>query len=127
MPRPTKCRRVCHFPQTLEFLPAQEGEEKIPVLLTIDEYETIRLIDVEGMNQEECAGHMNIARTTVQGIYLEARKKLAQVLVEGRVLYIEGGDYQLCDGQNSCCRKGRCHKHHAGHGHCGTADEPESK
>ena len=52
---------------------------------------------------------------------LTTEEKLAQVLVEGRVLYIEGGDYQLCDGQNSCCRKGRCHKRHAGH--LGTADE----
>ncbi|MBQ5652543.1 MAG: DUF134 domain-containing protein, partial [Peptococcaceae bacterium] len=49
------------------------------------------------------------------------RKKLAQALVEGRVLHIDGGDYQLCDGQNSCCRKGRCHKRYAGH--LGTADE----
>ncbi|MBR5318263.1 MAG: DUF134 domain-containing protein [Peptococcaceae bacterium] len=123
MPRPRKWRNVCCLPDNNRFGPLSgcAGSQEV-IQMTVDEYETIRLIDVEGMNQEECAGHMNIARTTVQGIYLEARKKLARALVEGRVLHIEGGDYQLCDGQNSCCRKGGCHKHHAGHGRCGTTD-----
>lgn len=80
------------------------------IQLTVDEYETIRLIDVEGMNQEACANHMNVARTTVQGIYNEARRKVALCLVEGRVLYIEGGDYHLCDGQSSCCRQSGCQR-----------------
>ena len=43
MPRPVKCRKVCHFPQILEFLPADDNEKKTPIVLTIDEYETIRL------------------------------------------------------------------------------------
>jgi predicted DNA-binding protein (UPF0251 family) len=122
VPRPRKWRNVCCLPDNNRFGPLSgcAGSQEV-IQMTVDEYETIRLIDLEGMNQEECAGHMNIARTTVQGIYLEARKKLAQALVEGRVLHIDGGDYQLCDGQNSCCRKGRCHKRHAGH--LGTADE----
>ena len=45
MPRPVKCRKVCHFPQILEFLPADDNEKKTPIVLTIDEYETIRLLD----------------------------------------------------------------------------------
>ena len=40
MPRPVKCRKVCHFPNVLEFLPADNTEKKIPVVLTVDEYET---------------------------------------------------------------------------------------
>ena len=90
MSRPRKCRRVCHFPQTLAFYP--EGEEGNfsgkDVILTLDEYETIRLIDHEGFSQEQCGSQMRIARTTVQQIYAVARKKLADVLVEGRSLRI---------------------------------------
>ena len=111
MPRPRKWRNVCCLPSTNRFGPLNgciNGQEAIQ--MTVDEYETIRLIDLEGMNQEGCASQMGIARTTVQGIYLEARRKLAQALVEGRVLDIQGGDYQLCDGQNHCCGKGGCHK-----------------
>ena len=41
MPRPVKCRKVCHFPNVLEFLPADDTEKKMPIVLTVDEYETI--------------------------------------------------------------------------------------
>ena len=104
MPRPRKCRRVCHFPQTLEFSPAGSGEPKNAVILTVDEYEAIRLIDKEGLSQEQCSEFMRIARTTVQQIYASARKKLAEMLVDGLPLRVEGGDYQLCDGSDSFCR-----------------------
>ncbi len=82
--------------------------------MTVDEYETIRLIDLERLTQEACAGHMNIARTTVQGIYNEARKKVAQSLVNGKVLLIKGGEYQLCDGQGKACGAGHCRRHRWG-------------
>ena len=102
MSRPTKCRRVCHFPPSSGFFPIQKGEADTPVILTVDEYETIRLMDLEGLSQQECSQWMEVARTTVQRIYENARKKLALALVEGRPLRIGGGDYRLCDGQESC-------------------------
>ncbi len=82
--------------------------------MKVDEYETIRLIDLEGFTQEECASQMNIARTTVQGIYNEARKKVAESLVNGKVLLIEGGEYQLCDSNGSTCGNGGCRRHRCG-------------
>ena len=116
MPRPIKCRKVCHFPDILEFRPSNEkggrgeGGEKEAVLLTVDEYETIRLIDKEGYSQEQCAGFMQIARTTVQRIYEIARKKVADAIVDGHPLRIEGGDFRICDGKSSKCGLGGCYK-----------------
>ncbi len=136
MPRPRKCRRVCHFPQNLAFGPVPEeregfgdvsqlssgrapadgeglGNASAPpdILMTLDEYETIRLIDYEGLSQEQCAGQMGVARTTVQFIYAEARKKLSSMLVEGRPLNIRGGDYRLCDGSDRLCAFHGCVMH----------------
>ncbi|MCD8196718.1 MAG: DUF134 domain-containing protein [Lachnospiraceae bacterium] len=110
MPRPTKCRMICRFPQTLEFIPAKDGDDKEPVILTVDEYETIRLIDREGLSQEQCSQRMQIARTTAQKIYDSARKKLADVLVDGRPLKIEGGEYRLCNGMNQFCGLDGCYR-----------------
>jgi len=81
--------------------------------MTVDEYETIRLIDLEGFTQQECADQMNIARTTVQGIYTGARRKLAESLVNGKVLFIEGGEYRLCDLMGNGCGRG-CRRHGQG-------------
>jgi predicted DNA-binding protein (UPF0251 family) len=115
MPRPMKWRKVCTLPERNRFGPLGVSvNEKNHVKMTVDEYETIRLIDLEGFTQEECAKQMNVARTTVQGIYVEARRKLAESLVYGKVLLIEGGEYRLCDGLGNGCGRG-CHRHRRGY------------
>ncbi len=111
MSRPRKCRKVCQLPGTREFFPAGRQNSSSFVILTVDEYEAIRLIDKQGFSQEECSSYMKVARTTVQLIYNSARKKLAAALVEGRPLRIEGGEYQLCDGSEEFCDCGGCRKH----------------
>ncbi len=116
MPRPRKWRNVCSLPEITIFGPLDSPINTINIIkMTIEEYETIRLIDLEGFTQEACASQMNVARTTVQGIYSEARKKVAESLVNGKVLKIEGGDYKLCDGYAKSCR-GVCHRHRHGRG-----------
>lgn len=110
MPRPMKKRKVCSLPKANKFGPLNlRVDSKNYINMRVDEYETIRLIDLEGFNQEECAKQMNVARTTVQGIYNEARKKLAESLVYGKVLLIDGGEYGLCEGLGSGCGRG-CYK-----------------
>lgn len=109
MPRPRKCRRVCQLPDNSGFLPIRGGGSQDPVVLNVDEYEALRLIDREGLSQEECGSYMHVARTTVQQIYTRARKKLADALVEGRPIQISGGDYRLCDGTEQEPGCGRCH------------------
>lgn len=113
MARPRKWRKVCNLPENNRFGPLETQTNRDHfIIMEIDEYETIRLIDLEGLTQEECSQQMNIARTTVQRIYSEARKKIAKSLVNGKVLRIEGGDYKLCDGSGrglcggrNCSRK----------------------
>lgn len=110
MPRPTKWRKVCYMPRNTVFGPINKNQAMETIIMMVDEYETIRLIDLEGLTQEECAERMNVARTTVQRIYTIARNKLAKSLVNGNVLKIEGGEYKLCteeERRNGC---GRCNR-----------------
>lgn len=115
MPRPRKCRKVCCLPRANEFVPTNGENRNAAIIMTVDEYEAIRLVDEQGFSQEECGTYMKIARTTVQQIYTSARKKIADALVEGLPLRIEGGDYQLCDGKEAYCGCGCCRKHRYGH------------
>lgn len=115
MARPRKWRKVCCLPESNRFGPLDiQINENQFIVMPVDQYETIRLIDLEGLTQEECADQMHIARTTVQRIYSDARKKVAESLVEGKVLRIEGGDYKLCNGVGKSCGKGSCGRHRFG-------------
>ena len=93
--RRKKPREVVSLPDNLGFLPINDPEGKRTVVLTVDEYESIRLVDKEGVSQAECGAYMNVSRATVQRIYASARRKIADSLVEGLPIQIEGGDYQL--------------------------------
>ena len=132
MPRPQKCRKICALPETVSFAPLKcphhqcdkraSLKEENPALqaslsveMSLDEYETIRLIDLLCYTQEECALQMEVARTTVQAVYNTARKKLADVLINGKQLEIRGGNYTLCSHSTSCCGQSRnkrpCERH----------------
>lgn len=80
------------------------------VMLSIDEFEAVRLIDYEKKTHEQCGAQMNISRTTATEIYERARAKIADCIVNGKKLCIAGGNYELCDGSAwQCCGK-RCSK-----------------
>ncbi len=94
MPRPTKPRWVEFVPDVTYFKPAgipmTDLEE---VTLGVDEFEAVRLKDFLALEQEECATRMNLAQSTFQRIISQARFKVAQAIVEGKAIRIEGGDF----------------------------------
>ena len=102
MPRPLKCRRICAWPAGKGMAPL-EGSAQGQIVMTADEYECIRLIDLAGYTQAECARQMTVARTTVQAIYDAARHKLADALVNGRRLAVSGGNVRTCPRAEGCC------------------------
>lgn len=76
MPRPRKWRRVCRLPVYQAYGPVKViGEENRIIEMRVEELEAVRLIDLEGLEQEQCAEIMEVARSTVQRIYNDARKK----------------------------------------------------
>ena len=107
MPRPAKCKRVCAPPAFPRFGPAGETRGET-VEMSVEEYETIRLIDWEQMTQEECSQQMQVSRATVQALYDRARNKLAGCLVNGQQLVIQGGHYHFCTGRHHGCGRRRC-------------------
>ncbi len=100
MARPCRQRRIKQFPDHWSFSSTAKENGKEEIVMSLDEYETIRLIDHEGKTQEECASSMDVARTTVTAIYDSARKKLSLMIVEGRPLRISGGIYRLSSDRN---------------------------
>ncbi len=97
MPRPKRCRRICGYPDFWSFA-AEEAQSFETVVMTLDELETIRLIDDQKLTQEECAERMQVSRATVAAIYERARYKTAQMLVYGKRIQIAGGSYQMDQG-----------------------------
>ncbi len=119
MPRPKQDRKISIPPLMKGFKPFGIPRRMLSsVSLLYDEYEAIRLLDYEGMNQDQAAVQMNVSRPTLTRIYEKARKTIAQALVEGKMIMIEGGNVQF-DRAWYRCR--RCYKLIGGlenHVHC---------
>ncbi len=94
MVRPTKWRKVEFIPEKQVFCPAQTSSGKPGEnVLRIEELEAIRLKDLEGLEQEECAARMEVSRPTFQRILSNARLKVADSLTNAKAIRIEGGNY----------------------------------
>ena len=104
MPRETKCRRVCSIPENLRFIP--EGSADDVIVLTVEEVESLRLCDLESMDQDMAAERMNISRGTLQRILYSAHKKTAEALCLGREILIDGRHFELSEARCDC--KKRC-------------------
>ncbi|MBQ5850666.1 MAG: DUF134 domain-containing protein [Lachnospiraceae bacterium] len=115
MARPQKFRYVCNKPKYEIFSPECISQDsygnilhKETVILSVDEYEVFRLLDYENITQKECAFQMKVARTTVTDIYNQARQKIADSIVNGKRLLIEGGNYELCARRENCVGFKKC-------------------
>lgn len=103
MPRPFKCRKVFFQPNFRYFkpigIPLSMLEE---VNLTLDELEAMRLADFEGLYQEEAAEKMGISRQTFGNIIDSAHKKIADALINGKAIKIEGGAIKIMERNFVC-------------------------
>jgi predicted DNA-binding protein (UPF0251 family) len=104
MARPRNCRRVGSVPGSNYYkprgIPLSMLEE---VILSVDEFEAIRLADLEGLYQEQAAERMKVSRQTFGRIVEMARRKVAEALVEGKALKIEGGDVEMASMRRFRC------------------------
>lgn len=96
MPRPRICRRIRRHPNATYFKPAgvrlSETEE---ISLTLEEYEAIRLIDLDETEQKKAGEMMNISQPTLSRLLKNARRKIADAIIHGKAIRIEGGNYRF--------------------------------
>lgn len=105
MARPKRCRRIGSTPGSSYFkprgIPLSALEE---VVLSFDEFEAVRLADLEGLYQDQAAEKMGISRQTFGRIIESAHQKVAEALVRGKALKIEGGAIEI-----ACLKMFKCH------------------
>ncbi len=124
MPRPIRCRRICFAPEVTLFKPAGVPARYLDeVTLSVDELEALRLVDLDGRYQDGAAESMGVSRPTLSRILAEGRRKVAEALINGRALRVEGGEVRFdirrnrepndedCSRRGSrsrrCCRRAR--------------------
>jgi predicted DNA-binding protein (UPF0251 family) len=103
MPRPKRNRTIVNPPIMEGFKPFGIAMTDLePVILLYEEYESLRLSDYEGFTQEQSAEQMNVSRPTFTRIYEKARRAIAKAFVEGKAIFIEGGNYHTDDCWYKC-------------------------
>ena len=109
MPRPCCLRYVNHTPVAVYFKPAGVPACTLEqVTLTLDEVETLRLADLQGLYQAPAAAQMKISRPTFARIIEVARRKVAEALIHGKALRIEGGTVTMNRAPSAHCVRRRC-------------------
>lgn len=107
MPRPLKLRQVTGVPAVTFFKPAGIPMANIEmVTLALEEVEALRLKDTEDLHQEECARRMGVSRGTFHQVLKSARGKVADALVNGKAIRVEGGVFAFPGGRFRCRQDG---------------------
>lgn len=108
MPRPFCCRRVGDEPPSKFFKPRGIPLSALEVVtMTLDEYEAVRLADLNGLYQEDAANKMGVSRQTFGRIVESARRKIADALVNAKALEIKGGEIEITNQREFQCSD--CH------------------
>lgn len=106
IPRPRKHRRIGFSPQFNEFGPVGQQCHEETIILKLDEVESLRLMDLENLDQQTCADRMNIGRTTFQRIYKDARKKVSDSIINGKRIVLENQQNNAPMGNGQHRRRG---------------------
>ena len=101
MARPKKARVICSSPRHVHFIPV-DGQSVETVVLENDEYEVIRLHDLEHLTQTEVANQMLVSRPTVTLLLNAAHQKMADALVNGKAVVVQGGNCEVCEIGCAC-------------------------
>lgn len=119
MARPIKYRKVDCFPKARLFSPKPICSGEV-IILKVEELEAMRLKDIEGLTQEECADNMQVSRQTFQNIIESARLKVTTALLEGKAINISGGHYTTDNCKFKClhCGAGYSIKYEQDISHC---------
>ena len=128
MARPKKARVICAAPKHRLFSPTGIKNADT-VHLADDEYEVFRLHDLEHLTQSQVADQMLIARTTVTALLYSAHEKLADAIVNGKRIVIEGGSCDVCKIGKACPKANGtcCHKKHRCAASCRYAQQSKNE
>jgi uncharacterized protein len=103
LPKPKKERTVLHPPSVVFFKPQGIPMVQLEkVILNVDEYEAIRLVDYDGLDQEEASKKLGVSRPTCARIMEGAHKKIAEAITQGKAIQIEGGQFVLLNNRMRC-------------------------